>query len=119
VIRIVISIVLLVVLCVLVVLNLDYTSPVNMFWTILDRVSIVVVALVSFVAGVLYSFFLYAARTIVVLRKNALASRGRELDRRAQETADRESQAAEAAEGEPGGASPATQPRGRWRRARR
>lgn len=85
--RVVTSIILILVLCLLVVLNLDYKTPVNLFWVVLDRVSVVAVALVSFVVGVLYSFFLYAARYINGMRKSALASRRTDLDRREKEAA--------------------------------
>ena len=84
--RIVISIVLLVALCVLVVLNLDHTTPLNIFWITLDRVSIVAVGLVSFVCGVLYSFFLYVSRYVVGLRIKTMANRRRDLDQREKET---------------------------------
>ncbi len=83
--RVIISVALLVVLCVLVVLNLDHTTPVSLFWVTFDRVSVVAVALVSFVVGVVYSFFLYAARFFVGMRKGAMANRRMDLDRREKE----------------------------------
>ena len=92
--RIGITIVLILTLCVLVVLNLDYKTSVNLFWRIFDNVSVVVVALVSFVAGVLYSFLLYAARFFAGLRKNALANRRSALDQREKEASAQEAAAA-------------------------
>ena len=92
--RVVISIILLLALCVLVVLNLDYTTPVKVFWVALDRVSIVAVGLVSFVLGVLYSFYLYAVRYIAGPRKSAPVVRRPELDRREEAAAAAQTQGA-------------------------
>ncbi len=92
--RIVISIILLIALCVLVVLNLEYRTSINLFWIRFDQVSVVAIALVSFVLGVLYSFFLYATRYFVGLRRNSLLARSQELAQREQEAFAREKEAA-------------------------
>ncbi len=123
--RIVISIVLLIALCVLVVLNLEYRTSINLFWVRFDQVSVVAIALVSFVFGVLYSFFLYATRYFVGLRRNSLLARSQDLAQREQEAVAREKEAArQVAQGSD--AAPATEgagqdaaPRKRRRLSRR
>ncbi len=120
--RIIISIALLVALCVLVVLNLDYKSSVNLFWVVFDNVSIVAVGLVSFVAGVLYSFFLYATRYFIGLKRSSMAARTQELARREQEVVAKEDEVAQAAAQIPEGtveAGDVAAPRKKKRRLRR
>jgi hypothetical protein len=74
--RIIVSVVLLLFFCVLVVLNIDHTTAVNVIWATYERVSIVVVGLVGFAGGVIYSFLFYASRYFAALRKRASAARG-------------------------------------------
>ena len=123
--RIVISIVLLIALCVLVVLNLEYRTSINLFWVRFDQVSVVAIALVSFVFGVLYSFFLYATRYFVGLRRNSLLARSQDLAQREQEAVAREKEAARQrtpgpdADNETQAAQSAAAPRKRRRLSRR
>lgn len=58
-IRLVISLVLLIVLAVLIVLNLEYATTFNFFGSKLDNIPVIVIALLSFVLGVVYSFLYY------------------------------------------------------------
>jgi uncharacterized integral membrane protein len=73
--RIIFSAILLVVLAVLVVLNLDATTSVNLFGRQFESVSIVAVGLVSFVAGVVYSFIIYVGNYIARSRRSKLSER--------------------------------------------
>lgn len=73
--RIIFSAVLLVVLAVLVVLNLDSTSTVNLFGREFESVSVVAIGLVSFVAGVVYSFIIYLGNYIARGRRDRLSKR--------------------------------------------
>jgi uncharacterized integral membrane protein len=93
VVRLVISIILLIALCVLVVMNVNYKTSINLFWKTFDQVSVVAIALVSFVFGVVYSFFLYAARYLDGRRRSALLARGQDLERREKEALAKESEA--------------------------
>jgi uncharacterized integral membrane protein len=73
--RIIFSAILLIVLAVLVVLNLDATTSVNLFGRQFESVSIVAVGLVSFVAGVVYSFIIYVGNYIARSRRSKLSQR--------------------------------------------
>lgn len=73
--RIIFSAILLIVLAVLVVLNLDATTSVNLFGRQFESVSIVAVGLVSFVAGVVYSFIIYVGNYIARSRRSKISQR--------------------------------------------
>jgi uncharacterized integral membrane protein len=73
--RIVFSAALLIVLAVLVVLNLDSTTNINLFGRQFENVSVVAVGLVAFVAGVVYSFIIYVGNYISRSRREKLSKR--------------------------------------------
>jgi uncharacterized integral membrane protein len=99
--RLITTIVLMLAVCVLVVLNLDHKTSVNLFWVTFQDTSVVVVGLVSFVVGVVYSFFLYAGRRFASYRKSSLASRRLAVSQREKEAAAREKETAPAVETAP------------------
>ena len=96
--RIVISVLLLVVLAVLVSFNLGFTTSVNLFGTRFDQVPVMAVALLSFAAGVVFSFVLYIGRFLHTRKKENLARRHKEVGERERKLAERESEADSAAE---------------------
>ncbi|NBF39126.1 MAG: DUF1049 domain-containing protein [Spirochaetes bacterium] len=73
--RIVVSSVLLIVLAVLVVMNLESTTSVNLFGRQFESVSVVAIGLVCFVAGVVYSFIIYVGNYIAKSRRTKLSKR--------------------------------------------
>ncbi|MFP4614133.1 MAG: hypothetical protein ACLFM5_12130, partial [Spirochaetaceae bacterium] len=75
--RIIFSAVLLIVLAVLVVLNLESTTSVNLFGRQLEDISVVAIGLVSFVAGVVYSFIIYVGNYLARARRDRLSRRER------------------------------------------
>lgn len=77
--RIVFSAILLVVLAVLVVLNLESTTTVNLFGRQFQDVSVVAIGLVAFVAGVVYSFIIYVGNYIARSRRERLSKRERSV----------------------------------------
>ncbi|NBC30546.1 MAG: hypothetical protein GVY29_11230 [Spirochaetes bacterium] len=88
--RIIVSAILLIVLAVLVVLNLDAATSVNLFGREFAEVSVVAIGLVSFVAGVVYSFIIYVGNYIAKSRRNKLSKRERTVkDKEKAEKADK------------------------------
>jgi hypothetical protein len=63
------SVAILLFFCVLVVLNLDHKTPVNMIWATYENVSVIVVGLVCFVCGIVYSLVSQASRHLSALRR--------------------------------------------------
>lgn len=55
-IRIAMNIVFLVVLSIIIALNMGYTTSFNLFWRVFPNVSVVVIAFLSFILGIIYSF---------------------------------------------------------------
>jgi cell shape-determining protein MreC len=93
--RIILTIVFLVALAVLIILNIGATAAVNVFgWTI-EELSVTVVALVGFVAGVLYSFIFYFMSYIERGRRERLARRKQKLKNQEEELKSREQKAGE------------------------
>ena len=77
-------------LAVLVVLNLDAATSVNLFGREFAEVSVVAIGLVSFVAGVVYSFIIYVGNYIAKSRRNKLSKRERTVkDKEKAEKADK------------------------------
>jgi len=74
--RFIVSAVIGIALLVLIVLNLNYKSTINLFGARLQDVSVVVIAIAGFVLAILYSFVLYTLNTI-----NRLKKRGRKRAR--------------------------------------
>jgi uncharacterized integral membrane protein len=102
--RIVISVVLIVALVILVLFNVTFTTTFSLFGVRFEAVPTVAVALLSFAAGVVYSLFLYLARTMHARRVKDVETRHKDLTRREKElderTAAHEKATAEAAKAE-------------------
>lgn len=77
--RIIFSVVSLIALAVLVVLNAGTNASFNLFGQPLEEVPIVAIVLVSFVAGVLYSFIYYVSGYFARQRKEKLAMQKQRL----------------------------------------
>jgi uncharacterized integral membrane protein len=116
--RVIASALLIVALAILVTFNLTFTSSFSLFGIRLEAVPTMAIALLSFAAGVVYSLFLYLARSLHARRARDVETRGKDLTRREKELADRtaaqETAATEAAEAgsagnEAGGARDARQ----------
>jgi len=78
-IRLIFSIVLLVVLAVLVMFNARYTTAFSVFGYKVEEVPVIVVALLSFVLGVGYSFIFYLLRFLDSRRRSRLKQRGEQV----------------------------------------
>jgi uncharacterized integral membrane protein len=90
--RLIISLVILVVLAVLLVFNGTFMTPVNLFGYQIERVPVVVVAIVGFVFGVLYSFVLYLMRFLAKRHSTTIKSKDRDVRMREQEIKEKEKQ---------------------------
>ncbi len=90
--RIIVSAILLIVLAVLVVLNLESTTSVNLFGREFADVSVVAIGLLSFVAGVVYSFIIYVGNYIARARRERVSKREKTV--KAKEKADKKSKKA-------------------------
>jgi uncharacterized integral membrane protein len=75
--RVIVSIVFLVLIAVLIVLNIGNASTFNFYGFSFPDVPVIVVAILSFVAGVLYSFLFYAIRFLDRKRRERLKERVR------------------------------------------
>jgi uncharacterized integral membrane protein len=80
--RIIVTIVLLVALAVLITMNLGYSSPVNLFGFKFESVPTVVVGILSFVLGVIYSFALYFVRFLSRSYRKGLKKRDQDVRKR-------------------------------------
>jgi uncharacterized integral membrane protein len=81
----VINVLLLLMLAVFVALNVPYSTSVNLFGYIVEQISSVAVILVSFVFGVLFSFFFYLAETMRRSRRLKQKKKSKELKEREKE----------------------------------
>jgi uncharacterized integral membrane protein len=83
--RLITSAVILVILGILIILNLNNRSTINLFGARLENVSVIVIALVGFVLGILYSVALYITSRYAKRRK---ASSGKKAQRHSAKTSD-------------------------------
>ena len=95
--RIIVSATLIVLLAVLVAFNIRYTTSVSIYGTELTGVPVLVVALLSFALGVVYSLFLYIGRYLGRARRKGAEDRHRQIARREAEVSEKESVLAEGA----------------------
>jgi uncharacterized integral membrane protein len=77
------SAVILVALAILVILNVNYKSTINLFGAQLDNVSVVVIALAGFALGIIYSVLLHITNRVARRRKVSLKNTGSGLAARA------------------------------------
>jgi uncharacterized integral membrane protein len=80
--RIIFSVVVLVLLTILIVMNLEPTTSVNLFGARFDKVPVVAVAMLSFAVGVVYSLFLYIGQSLHRSSRERLAQRHRDIEER-------------------------------------
>lgn len=80
--RVIFSVVLLVLLCVLIITNLGPTVPINLFGARFERIPVVAVAILSFAVGVVYSLFLYVGQYLHRSSRERLAKRHRAVEER-------------------------------------
>ena len=88
--RVILSIALLVILIVLIVLNLGYTTSFNLFGWKFQEIPVTAVALVAFAVGVLYSFAYYLGRYFSKISKSKFRKKGEQVKAREQELEKRE-----------------------------
>ncbi len=88
--RIIFSVIFLVALVILIVMNVGASTSVNIFGWKIDELSVTVVGLVSFVAGVIYSFIFYLMSYLERGRRDRLAKRKKKLKDQAAELKTRE-----------------------------
>ena len=109
-IRLIVGVLILAVLAVLFALNAGNKTDLNLFGSKLQQVSVVVVAVASFILGVLYSFIVYFLRFIDRRRRASLKDRDQKVRTREQavreeqkrlETLGKEAPAASDGAGEP------------------
>jgi H+/Cl- antiporter ClcA len=128
-IRIIITATLIVLLAVLVAFNLKFTTSISIYGAQFTDVPVMVIALLSFALGVMYSLFLYVGRYLNRRSRKGLEQRHLEVSRREQELSARGSPGdspaspAASAQGAPAGEAAASPPasgglRGLFRRRR-
>jgi uncharacterized integral membrane protein len=66
------SAIVLVALAILIFLNVNYTSAINLFGVQLDNVSVVIIAIAGFALGIVYSLLLYIIDRVSKQRKSKL-----------------------------------------------
>ena len=88
--RIIFSVLFLVAVAVLIVMNIGSAAPINVFGWKIEELSVTVVALVSFVAGVIYSFIFYLISYLERGRRDRMARRKKKLKDQATELKTRE-----------------------------
>ena len=96
--RIVFSIIFLVAVAILIVMNIGSAAPINVFGWKIEELSVTVVALVSFVAGVIYSFVFYLISYLERGRRERMARRKKKLKDQEVELKTREQQAGDLAQ---------------------
>jgi uncharacterized integral membrane protein len=108
--RLIISIVILVVLAVLLIFNGTFMTPVSLFGYRIEGVPVVVVAIVGFVLGVLYSFMLYLMRFFAKRRSTTIQSKDRDVRTREQEVKEKEKRLEDLAETQESPAADSSEP---------
>jgi hypothetical protein len=71
-------------------MNVKFTTPINLFGKSAEEVHTVVVVLLSFTLGIIYSFILYFMSYLTRMRKARLTDREKTAGMDRQEIADRE-----------------------------
>ncbi len=75
--RLILSIVFLVIIAVFILLNIDYKTSINLFGAKFEQVPIVLVVLITFVVGILYSFIYYVMSYFTKLSRTRLSVQSR------------------------------------------
>ena len=87
--RLIVGAIMLVAFTILVILNVNYRSTINLFGVRLENVSVVVIAIVAFAIGIVYSFFLAFINMINRLRRKRRQRIDHRLETKAAEAAAR------------------------------
>jgi uncharacterized integral membrane protein len=90
VVRLIVGVLILVVLAVLFAMNAGNRTDLNLFGYRIEQVSVVIVAVASFILGVLYSFIVYFLRFIDRRRRAAMKSRDEQVRTRERAVKDQE-----------------------------
>jgi len=96
--RIILTVVFLVVFAILIVMNAGAAATINLFGWQIEDLPVTVVAIVSFVGGVLYSFIFYVMAYLERGRKERLARKKQKLKDQESQLKTREQEAGELAE---------------------
>ncbi|GEM_PF-1981262 len=96
--RVILGIALLVILIVLIVLNLGFTTSFNLFGWKFQEIPVTAVALVAFAVGVLYSFAYYLGRYFSKISKSKFRKKGEQVKAREQELEEKERELVEQAQ---------------------
>ena len=96
--RIIVTVIFLIAITILIVMNVGSTSDVNVFGWKLEQLSVAVVAIVSFVAGVIYSFVFYLISYLERGRRERLAKRKKKLKDQATDLKNREQEVGDLAQ---------------------
>jgi uncharacterized integral membrane protein len=96
--RIILSIIFIVIIVLFVSFNVRNTTSIGMFGRSFDEVSVVSVALISFVIGILYSFIFYVASYFSKIRKGRLKAHEQQTKIKGKEIKEKEKQLDQAAE---------------------
>ncbi len=96
--RIIITVIFLIAIAVLIILNIGSNAPVNVFGWKVEEMPVSVVAIVSFVVGVLYSFIFYLMSYIERGRRDRMDKRKKKLKSQEAELKSREQEVGQLAE---------------------
>lgn len=88
--RLIISIFFLVILAVLIALNLGHNTSFNFYGLKLQEIPVMVIAILSFVVGVLYSFVYYFSNYLAKMSKNRIKKKGMLVKTREMELEEKE-----------------------------
>jgi len=80
----------LVILSILIILNLNNKSAINLFGANLENVSIIVIALAGFILGILYSVVVYIANRHAKRRKASMRKKDQRVATKASEVTERQ-----------------------------
>jgi len=89
-IRLILSIFMLLVLTVFIIMNVTYSTSINLFGYKLENISTIAVVLVSIATGIVYSFFYYILSFLAKNRKVKMKSQDKESKKKAKELKTRE-----------------------------
>ena len=89
-IRLIISILTLLVLTVFIIMNVSYTTSINLFGYKFEQIPIIVVILISIATGIIYSFFYYFLTYLAKTRRSKIKSQDQKSKQKVKELKDKE-----------------------------
>ncbi len=102
--KLIVGIVTLVALAILIILNVDYKSTINLFGARLENVSVIVIAIAGFILGIVYSGVLFLINLIDKRRRTKQKKTGQGLKEKEAQLKEREESVAAQADQQRGGA---------------